>query len=125
MFNQWFKTDIFRPKKLHLRFYRRFLRWEGGNFWAEKYSLTQCSLNKASWATIEHPKMNDEPTVYMPERYFFSALDGSDFSIELRQDRRFEIKRNYEPDYRIYSDSPCEMLTMEITRNSELEFSLL
>jgi len=39
MFNQWFKTDVFRPKKLHLRFCRHFSRWNGGNFWAEKIQL--------------------------------------------------------------------------------------
>lgn len=69
--------------------------------------------------------MNNEPTVYMPERYPFSALDGSGFSNDLWQDRRFEIKLNYEPDYRIYNDPICEVLTMGITmlitRDSELE----
>jgi hypothetical protein len=37
----------------------------------------------------------------------------------LWQDRRFEIKLNYEP---IYNDPLCEALTMGITRDSELEF---
>ena len=71
---------------------------------------------------IARPWMNNEPTVDMPARYSFSALDGSDFSIDLWSDRRFEISLNYESDYQIYNDPPCEALTMGITRDSELEF---
>ena len=71
---------------------------------------------------IARPWMNNEPTVDMPARYSFSALDGSDFSIDLWSDRRFEISLNYEPDYQIYNEPPCEALTMGITRDPELEF---
>ena len=71
---------------------------------------------------IARPWMNNELTVDMPTRYSFSALDGSDFSIDLWSDRRFGINLNYEPDYQIYNDPPCEALTMGITRNAELGF---
>lgn len=71
---------------------------------------------------IARPWMNNEPTVDMPTTYFFSALDGSDFLIDLWSDRRFEISLTYEPNYQIYNDPPCEALTMGITRNADLEF---
>jgi len=66
--------------------------------------------------------MNDEPTVDMPATYSFSAMDGSDFSVDLWTNERFAISLNYEPDFQIYHDRPCEALTMGITRDSELDF---
>jgi hypothetical protein len=71
---------------------------------------------------IARPWMNNDLTVDMPTRYSFSAWDGSDFSIDLWSDRRFEISLNYESDYQIYNDPPCEALTMGITREAELGF---
>ncbi|MHC4351992.1 MAG: hypothetical protein ACYS0H_04665 [Planctomycetota bacterium] len=71
---------------------------------------------------IKRPWMNDEPTVDMPATYSFSAMDGSDFSVDLWTNERLAISLNYEPDYQIYDDPPCEALTMGITRDSELDF---
>ena len=71
---------------------------------------------------IERPWMNSELTVDMSATYSFTALDGSDFSIDLWSNGRFAISLNYEPDYQIYDDPPCEALTMGITRDSDLDF---
>ena len=70
---------------------------------------------------IKRPWMNDEPTIDMPATYSFSALGGPEFSIDLWSNGRFAINLNYEPDFRIHEDEPCEALTMGITRDSELD----
>jgi hypothetical protein len=66
--------------------------------------------------------MDNALTIDMPARYTFTALDGSDFSIDLWSDERFAISLNYEPDFQIYNDPPCEALTVGIARDSELHF---
>ena len=71
---------------------------------------------------IRRPWMNDEPTVDLPATYSFNAMDGSDFLVDLWTNERFAISLNYEPDYQIYGDPPCEALTMGITRDPELDF---
>ncbi len=71
---------------------------------------------------IARPWMDDTPTIDMPARYTFTALDGSDFSIDLWTNNRFAISLSYEPDFQIYNDPPCEALAMGITRNSKLGF---
>ena len=71
---------------------------------------------------IARPWMDDAPTIDMPARYTFTALDGSDFSIDLWTNQRFAISLNYEPDFEIYDHPPCEALTVGITRDSELDF---
>ena len=71
---------------------------------------------------IERPWMENAPTIDMPARYTFSALDGSDFSIDLWTKKRFVIFLTFEPSFQIYNDPPCDALTMAITRSSKLEF---
>ena len=71
---------------------------------------------------IKRPWMNEKLTTDMPATYSFSVLEGPDFSIDLWSSGRFRIKLEYEPNYQIYNDSPCEALIMGITRNSELDF---
>ncbi len=71
---------------------------------------------------IKRPWMKDKMTIDMPATYSFSAWDGSDFSIDLWSSGRFEISLDYEPDYRIYHNPPCEALIMGITRDAELDF---
>ena len=50
------------------------------------------------------------------------AVHQPDFSIDLWSNGRFAMSLNYEPDYQIYDDPPCEALTMGITRDSDLTF---
>ena len=57
------------------------------------------------------PWMDNAPTIEMPARYSFTALEGSDFSIDLWTDRRFAISLSYEPNFQIYDDPSCEALT--------------
>lgn len=71
---------------------------------------------------IARPWMDNAPTVDMPAIYTFTPLDGSDFSIDLWTKQRFKISLDYEPNFQIYDHAPCEVLTMGITRHSNLDF---
>jgi hypothetical protein len=66
--------------------------------------------------------VDNAPSVDMPAIYTFTALDGSDFSIDLWTKQRFTISLDYEPNFQIYAHTPCEALTMVITRYSDLAF---
>jgi hypothetical protein len=71
---------------------------------------------------IERPWMGGKPSIDMPAVYTFTALDGSNFSIDLWTRNRFEISLHYEPDFQIYDHPSCEALTMGTTRDAELNF---
>ena len=71
---------------------------------------------------IQRPWMNNEPTIDMPARYTFTAFGGSDFSIDLWTDERFELNLDYRPDFQIYDDPPCEAISMGTSRNVGLDF---
>lgn len=71
---------------------------------------------------IQRPWMNDALTIDMPASYSFSALEGSDFSVDLWTKKRFALSLNYEPDYQMRDGPSCEALTMGIARDEELDF---
>lgn len=71
---------------------------------------------------IQRPWMNDAPTIDMPASYSFSALDGSDFLVDLWTKKRFLLSLDYEQDYHMRDGPPCEALVLAIARDEELEF---
>jgi serine/threonine protein kinase len=71
---------------------------------------------------LKRPWMNNAPTIDLPATYSVSVFDGSDFSIDLWSNGRFALNLEYEPNYQIYHEPPCEALIVAITRDAELAF---